>query len=324
MTETFQRVTGFVRYAWFVVAYLVGVILWGAVVRATGSGAGCGNHWPMCNGEIIPRAEDIETLIEFSHRLTSGFSGILIIILVIWAFRLKPVRKFVRIMAVMSLVFVIIEGGIGAALVRLELVEDNASTLRSIAIALHLVNTLVLLGWSVLTAWGASQAKPICMMASARTIGLVIIGLLGFSVMSAMGAVTALGDTLLMSGVIGEETNYVDHILISLRAWHPILAIVVSGYLFVMGYLFLQEYDNERITSQLYAMFALVTLQIGMGILNIVLQAPVWMQVLHLLLADTLWILLVVLSANLMITQPEAKRKSSPVSDSQTVVATGD
>jgi len=322
MTETIQKATGFVRYAWFVVAYLVGVILWGAVVRATGSGAGCGNHWPVCNGEIIPRAESIETLIEFSHRLTSGFSGILIIILVIWAFRLKPVRKFVRVMAIMSLVFVIIEGGIGAALVRLELVEDNASTLRAVAIGLHLVNTLVLLGWAALTAWGASQTRPIRFVASAQTKLLVLIALLGFSLMSAAGAITALGDTLLMSGVIGEATNYVDHILISLRAWHPILAIVVSVYLFVMGYLFLHQYDSPQVNQQIYALFMLVSLQVGMGILNIALQAPVWMQVLHLLLADTLWLLLIVLSANLMVTQPEEKRE--PLRDSQTVVATGD
>ncbi len=324
MTETITKPMAFIRYAWFNVAYLIGVILWGAVVRATGSGAGCGNHWPTCNGEIIPRAENIETLIEFSHRLTSGFSGILIIILVIWAFRLKPVRKFVRMMALMTLVFVIIEGGIGAALVRLELVEDNASTLRAVAIGLHLVNTLVLLFWAALTAWGASQTKPIEFFASARTRVVLAIGLLSFSVMSAAGAVTALGDTLLMSGVIGANTNYVDHILISLRAWHPILAILVSGYLFIMGYFFLQAYDSPRITSQTYALFILISLQIAMGVVNIILQAPVWMQVLHLLLADTLWLLLVVLSANLMITQPVAKQKREPLAESQPAIATGD
>lgn len=324
MTETIKQAVGFVRYAWFVTAYLIGVILWGAVVRATGSGAGCGNHWPVCNGEIIPRAENIETLIEFSHRLTSGFSGILIIILVIWAFRLKPARKFVRIMAALSLVFVIIEGGIGASLVRLELVEDNVSMLRSVAIGLHLVNTLVLLAWTALTAWGASQTKPIQWVASAQTRVLVIFGLLGFAVMSAAGAVTALGDTLLQSGVIGESTAYVDHILISLRAWHPALAVGVSVYLFVMGYVFLQKFDSPRINSQLYALFMLVSLQVGMGILNIVLKAPVWMQVLHLLLADTLWILLVVLSANLLVTPSTEKQKVDTSSESQVVAATGD
>lgn len=315
MTETTTRPTGFIRYAWLVLAFMVLVILWGAVVRATGSGAGCGNHWPACNGEIIPRADRIETLIEFSHRLTSGFSGLLTIVLFVWAFRLKPARKFVRAMAMMSLVFVLFEGGIGAMLVRLELVEDNVSTLRAIAIGLHLVNTLILLGWLALTAWGASQTKPIRFVASMQTRILVFVGLLGFASMSAIGAITALGDTLLQSGVIGEGTDYASHILISLRAWHPILAVGVSLYLFVLGYLFLRQYDSSPVTSQTQAMLMLVSVQIGIGILNIALKAPVWMQVVHLLVADTLWILLVMLSANLMITQPDAQREPLPSSE---------
>ncbi len=46
----------FSRYAWGVLLWNVLVALWGAYVRATGSGAGCGSHWPTCNGEILPRA----------------------------------------------------------------------------------------------------------------------------------------------------------------------------------------------------------------------------------------------------------------------------
>jgi heme A synthase len=306
MNETIDRVVAFVRYAWFVVAYLIVVILWGAVVRATGSGAGCGNHWPVCNGEIIPRADNIETLIEFSHRLTSGVSGIFIIILLIWAFRLKPVRQFVRRMALMTFVFVIIEGFLGMLLVRLELVEDNASSLRAFVVALHLLNTLVLVGWSALTAWGASQTQPIKLVASTTARWLVGIGLLGFALMSAAGAVTALGDTLIQHGVIGEATSDIEHFLVSLRVLHPLLAVAVSAYLFVMGYMFLHRYASSRINMQIYSLFMLVSLQVGFGILNIVLKAPVWMQVVHLLVADILWILLVVLSANLLTTPQES------------------
>lgn len=324
MTETLHRATNFIRYAWFVVAYLVGVILWGAIVRATGSGAGCGNHWPDCNGQIIPQADSIETLIEFSHRLTSGFSGILIIILLIWAFRLLPVRKFVRYMAFMTFVFVLIEGGLGAALVRLELVEDNASTLRAVAIALHLVNTLILLGWASLTAWGASQNQPIRIVAGARTRIMLIVALLSFAVMSAAGAVTALGDTLFLSGVIGPGTDGVEHFLISLRAWHPALAIAVSAYLFAIGYMLQRQYDNPLIDKQINLLYMLVSLQVGMGILNIVLKAPIWMQVTHLLIADSLWLLLIVLSANLMVTESATQEKQKSIQDSESIIATGD
>src|SRR5665213_3823423 len=56
------------RFAWFAVFYNVAVILWGALVRATGSGAGCGNHWPLCNGQVIPVSPGLHTVIEFTHR----------------------------------------------------------------------------------------------------------------------------------------------------------------------------------------------------------------------------------------------------------------
>src|SRR5262249_24948503 len=72
------------RFAWLLVVYNIAVILWGAYVRATGSGAGCGSHWPLCNGEIVPRAAQAQTLIEFTHRITSGISLLLVAILAVW------------------------------------------------------------------------------------------------------------------------------------------------------------------------------------------------------------------------------------------------
>ncbi|MEM7331551.1 MAG: COX15/CtaA family protein [Chloroflexota bacterium] len=310
MIKTINRSPNFVRYACFVLAYVVGVILWGAIVRATGSGAGCGNHWPACNGEFIPRAENIETLIEFSHRLTSSISGVLIIILLIWAYRLNPARRFVRLMAILSFIFVVVEGGIGAALVRLELVENNASGLRAMVIALHLVNTLVLLTWLTLTAWGANVKQSIRLIAPTTVRIAVGVALFGVSIMSAAGAVTALGDTLFLSGVIGSNDAGAEHFLISLRAWHPYLGAGVSGYLFLMGYWILKSYKQSQIKRQAIWIVGFLALQGGVGILNIFLKAPVWMQVIHLFLADTIWILLILLSAKLMIIKSSIKPKA--------------
>ena len=75
------------RFAWFVLAWNVVVILWGAYVRATGSGAGCGAHWPLCNGEVVPRAPTAAMLIEFSHRLSSGLALVAVIVLAVWIWR---------------------------------------------------------------------------------------------------------------------------------------------------------------------------------------------------------------------------------------------
>ncbi|HEX5691237.1 MAG TPA: COX15/CtaA family protein, partial [Roseiflexaceae bacterium] len=107
----------FRRYAWGVLGYNLLVIVWGAYVRASGSGAGCGSHWPLCNGTVLPRAPQIETIVELAHRLTSGLALIAVLGLVVWAVRLWPGSHRVRRGAFASLFFIILEALIGAGLV---------------------------------------------------------------------------------------------------------------------------------------------------------------------------------------------------------------
>lgn len=288
----------FIAYAWFVVAYLILVILWGAVVRATGSGAGCGNHWPACNGEVIPRPQQIETIIEFSHRVTSAVSGLFVIGLLVWAYRLRPIHRFVRFMALMSFIFILIEGALGAALVRFELVADNASSARAVMIALHLMNTLVLLAFATLTAWGAAQQPGMRLHAPRSLIVAAAVALVAFAFMSSIGAVTALGDTLFpaesLAQGLQEKFNPEAHFLVRLRFYHPALAIVVSAYLYGLGYYLMRRYDSPQIHRYVNGVWIMVAIQVSAGFLNVVLLVPVWMQIVHLLLADTLWILLLV------------------------------
>ena len=87
----------FARYAWAVLAYNVAVVLWGALVRVTGSGAGCGNHWPLCNGMAAPLSPSAATAIEFTHRMMSGLDAFLVLGLLVWAFRSFPRRHAVRL-----------------------------------------------------------------------------------------------------------------------------------------------------------------------------------------------------------------------------------
>ena len=120
------------------------VILWGAYVRATGSGAGCGAHWPLCNGEILPRGGRVATLIEFSHRLTSGLALVAVVVLAVWAWRAcRPDTRPARA-AVLSLLFMLTEAAVGAGLVLFQLVADNASFARAMFLAAHLLNTFTL------------------------------------------------------------------------------------------------------------------------------------------------------------------------------------
>ncbi|MEO0595873.1 MAG: COX15/CtaA family protein, partial [Chloroflexota bacterium] len=243
----------FAKYAWFVTGYTILVILWGAVVRITGSGAGCGNHWPACNGEILHRPEYIETMIELSHRLTSALAGFFVLIMLVWAFRkvFEHNQKLIRRMTVMTFIFILIEGALGAALVRFELVADNASTARAVMIALHLVNTLILLGFSTAAAWAASQPNEVRFRGFSTDSTAILTGMLGILLVSAIGAITALGNTLFPSETLieGIQADFDPnaHFLIQLRIWHPAIALATSGFLFWYGY---RVVNRDDVTPQ--------------------------------------------------------------------------
>lgn len=292
----------FTRYAWFVVGYNILVILWGALVRATGSGAGCGRHWPLCNGEAVHRPQSIETLIELSHRLTSTLAGVFVIILVVWAFRVYEKGSLTRRAAVLSLVFIIIEGGLGAGLVLLELVEDNASIWRAMAVSVHLLNTFVLLVWLTQTAWASNVPQDVRLGRSAL-VNLMFVGLTGMAILSAMGAVTALGDTLFLSGSLARqfgEQNAAEHFLVQLRVIHPMLSVLVSLMLFWIGTRLLAGDIPDRVKRLVYGMYGIIAFQIFMGLFTIILKAPLVMQMGHLLVADLMWVLLLVLTFEMM------------------------
>src|SRR2546425_1539791 len=95
------------RYAWAVLAYNVAVVLWGAYVRATGSGAGCGNHWPDCNGAVIPTTDQAKTLIEFTHRASVGVGMVGVLALLVWTFLASRRGEPIRLGAVAAVLFTV-------------------------------------------------------------------------------------------------------------------------------------------------------------------------------------------------------------------------
>jgi cytochrome c oxidase assembly protein subunit 15 len=211
------------RYVWVVLAYTILVILWGAFVRATGSGAGCGDHWPLCNGEVIPRAPMLETIIEFSHRLTSGVLMLMVLGMTIFAFRLYPKGHIVRVGAVLSIVFVIIEALFGAALVLFELVADNSSMARAVAMSIHLINTLLLVAFVTMTGmWVRGVPRP-DIVGRGRILGWIVLGVVMMLLLGASGAIAALGDTLFPAASLQEglaqKFDPAAHFLIRLRVF---------------------------------------------------------------------------------------------------------
>jgi len=290
----------FTTFAWVTFAYLLAVILFGAWVRITGSGAGCGSHWPTCHGELIPRSPSVQTMIEYTHRLTSGLCGVFALVLVGWASRRFGAASRIGLAAWAVLAFVIIEGAIGAGLVLGELVADDASEARAIVISLHLVNTLTLVGASALVAWW-SQPRDAESPIDTRWLWLVLVTLV-LTCMS--GAITALGDTLFpvdpTPGVdlvdrLAEDLSPGQHFLIRLRILHPVIACVVA---LMAGYVALTIQDSTSGVTRTVARLALlgIVIQVVVGFANIALGAPGWMQLVHLLLAQLVWTCFLILT----------------------------
>lgn len=302
--------TRFSRLAWSSLVLTVFVIIWGAVVRATGSGAGCGSDWPTCNGDLLPVDGATETVIEFTHRATSGLLVLLIAYLAITAYRMFPSGSRLRVAATATLALVIVESLIGAGLVVFEQTSDYSGVSRGLWQGGHFANTLLLLGAGTLLAWwsGADGAQPVAWReGSEEARRLALAGLTFLFVIGVSGAIAALGDTLFPVDSFGEglerELSGTAHLFERLRVVHPVLAVVLG---LGAGWIALKlGRDGDR-RSDLLArrLWSLVLLQIGLGAINVALAAPIWMQVVHLAVADVMWIGFVILTAERVVAAP--------------------
>jgi len=259
-----KKYSFYLKYCWFVLAWTLFVVLWGAIVRATGSGAGCGEHWPLCNGEVLPSLSKNKTLIEFGHRITSGGLGIAALFVYFFGRKLKELPEAlatkINLSSIWIIVFIVIESLIGALLVKKGLVEANDSYFRGIILGIHFVNTM-----------------------------LLIAVMIRHCFVSVFGAITALGDTLfpaldLVSG-IKQDLNPDSHLFVKLRIFHPFSAVIL---LFAL----LFELFGQPNLQKSFKIFFMVCLifQGVFGVVNLTLLAPLWGQVIHLLGADLLWI----------------------------------
>jgi heme A synthase len=282
--------TRLARFAWGVLVFNVIVILMGAIVRATGSGAGCGPSWPTCTGEVIPQLEGA-TAVEFAHRSVSAIALILVFTLAVLVWRAVPRSHPARVGVILAVIAIVGEALIGALIVLAEWVAEDTSVARAISVPLHLVNTFFLLTALALTVFWLSGGRRLDLRSRPEVTRIVAIGGVALLLIAATGAVTALADTLFpKTGGVDLETT--SHFLTDLRIVHPILAVVTAG----AGWVPPPPPGLGRSRSAV-ALPILVGLMLLTGLANIALGVPVWMQVVHLALADTLWIAYVLTSA---------------------------
>lgn len=292
-----------VRFAWATLISNVAVVLWGAYVRATGSGAGCGNHWPVCGGDVVGANAKTQTVIEFTHRATSGIVLIMVFALVIWCWYATTRGNRSRYSALLAAAFLANEALLGAALVLLGHVAQDQSSGRILFLCLHFGNTLLLLAMLALTAsWLGSADRGFKVTRKPREVIAIGAGLFATMVIGITGAIAALADTLFpatsLQSSLAQDLSSGAPLLLHLRLIHPAVAVVSTA--FVLWVIFKIAFGQTRASHAATALVILFFAQILLGIVNVVTLAPVGMQILHLGVADLLWITLVLVSAELL------------------------
>ncbi|MBA2495001.1 MAG: COX15/CtaA family protein [Acidobacteria bacterium] len=299
------KLSKFAKYAWVVLAFNILVIIWGVFLRASKSGDGCGQHWLTCNGEVIPSAPQLKTVIEFSHRLTSGLAFVMVLILLIWAFQTFAKGNAVRKTALISFIFIITEAVVGAGLVLTGNTAETLTAARPFWMIGHLTNTFILLASLCLTAWFASGGKTFNFKSQPKVLLLLGLAILGVFFVGMSGSVAALSSMLFPSATLSEgfakDFSETSHILLRLRVSHPILSVSVGVFLiFLAGWLKSKAKEIFWVNRWANVLTILVLIQFASGALTLLTLSPIVMQIIHLFLADAVWIAFVLMSASVL------------------------
>ena len=277
----------FKKYSLFTLVFTLLTIFWGAWVRLSFSGDGCGNSWPLCEGHIFP--ENIKALIEWIHRLSSGLSFIFVFILFVIAFKLYPKKHTMRICSLASFILIFIEALIGAVLVLSGLVGGNTEKMRVLVLAVHSVNSLLLVGALTLCYKMSLWEKQ----RSAEKLSFkkpLIYFVCFFPLLALTGNIASLAGQLFPSASLSSalvlDLLPSSHISLKIRPLHPLLA--VSFFLILVFFSFSKK---QLLLPVLAVLGALL-----FGFATLVFLSPLWMKLTHLILAYSLWIFLVAVS----------------------------
>jgi len=291
----------FAKFAWFVLAWNILVILWGAWVRLSFSGDGCGAHWPLCDGALVSFSGDVKTITEQIHRWMSAIDGFLVLGMMAWAFAIFAKRSLERKISVIALLFTVTEALIGMILVKRGLVAQNDSIERAIWLGIHLANTFILIGSVALLAAYASGVKKPQWKGQGPIVCAMVFGLVALLVLGVSGAITSLGDKLFpvtsTPKAITDALDGTKHFLVQLRVLHPLIAVSVGIYLVLIAGL-INHLRPSALGAKLSKLAVLgFGIQVVVGLLNVVFKAPDWMAILHLLIADAIWLAVIVWAA---------------------------
>ena len=276
----------FKNYSLFTLIFTLLTIFWGAWVRLSFSGDGCGNSWPLCENKVFP--ENIKALTEWMHRLSSGLSLIFILLLLVMAFKIYPKNHGVRSFSTASFILILIEALIGAGLVLSGLVGLNTETLRVLVLAVHSVNSLLLAGALTLcykmSCWEKRGEK---ITENLKLKSPMIFFVLLFPLLALTGNIASLAGQLFPSESLSSawalDLLPSAHISLKIRPFHPLLAVS-----FLLGLVFF-AFSKKHLLAPTLAVLGVVVF----GFATLIFLSPLWMKITHLVLAYCLWIFLV-------------------------------
>lgn len=295
--ETIPANSGFATFAWIVLIYNLLVVGFGVFLRAAGLGDGCGENWPLCTGEKNPVKGSFATLIESTHRISTTLVGLFAIIMVVWAFRYFAKGHPAKKMAVGFLVMTLFEGLVGRHLVVKGLVTDKDTVERAMWMMAHVVSIFLLLGFNVGAALSTSGIRPIQFRNQGVVGWLLGLGFFGTFLLGVSGAISAFGhqvrpDVEGLSERLQTGAFWASKLAIA----HPIGSASIGLFMFLMCGLIQHLRPDPFVKNACRTVIGLLALQMGVGLLNIFMSAPIFMQMIHLVLADLNWISLVVLA----------------------------
>jgi cytochrome c oxidase assembly protein subunit 15 len=252
---------------------------------------------------VVQTHPGLATLIELAHRMTSGITVIAILLLLVWIFRSTVAGHLARITVIAATLLIFNEALLGALLVLLRLTADNRSPARAVYLSLHLANTLLLLGALALCAHFLSGGEAFYRRSVRFTkLPQAITGLSAILLVGMSGTLAALSDTLFpatsVRAALAQDFSSGSTWLQQLRFLHPVTAVIAG--LFIC-WLLLRSVPRPGERKLALGVLSLLALQCVLGIADVALLAPLWLQITHLLVADVLWIALVVLAARICV-----------------------
>lgn len=279
------------QYAFFLWIYTLIVILWGAWVRISRSGDGCGQNWPLCHGQILPLSQNTATWIEFSHRVSTGIFGLAVIVLVIMAFQYFPTSHRIRKASLWTLFFTLTEALIGAKLVLSGLVGEVSSLERALVMSIHQINSLLLTGSLVMSFQKPDQSTENQVFFHNKFFKIKSLILqAGFLLLAILGAISALSSTLfpsqsLIEGFYNDFQTDV-HWLIKWRIVHPVFAVI---YISISLFLISSFQNTQGKNTLINKLFLLYVATFIVGLANILTLSPTIFKLMHLGLVHILW-----------------------------------